>query len=88
MQVSMCLLLVLTFSPRHDCFAKVVMDFYYTAVTSGPKSFVAECLHYLCKALLKNITAVISNAFDCVNGRGYCTVRNMRQLILQDIYED
>ena len=40
MQVSMSLLLLLTFSPRHDCFAKVVMDFYCTAVTSGLTSFM------------------------------------------------
>lgn len=40
MQVSKSLLLVLTFSPWHDCFAKVVMDFYCIATISGLKGFV------------------------------------------------
>lgn len=40
MQVSMSLLLVLTSSPEHDCFAKVVMDFYCTAASSGLNGFV------------------------------------------------
>lgn len=86
MQVSKSLFLVLTSSPRHDCFAKVVMDFYCIAVTSGLKGFVLCWLFTLRqKQKIKNIINVISNAFGCVNGKGYC-IRNMKQLILQDIW--